>query len=70
MCKGTGTIVDRQVIEWTPGKFWVVDVTDRDTYIPLYHLKRAASRGESRAAAEGWLRANPRAAAPEDPSHG
>lgn len=46
---------DRKVIEWVPGKFWVVEETGKDgSYTPLYHDPETFSRAK----AEAWLAAN------------
>ena len=46
---------ERRVIEWVPGKWWVVEETGKDgSYTPLYHEPRTFSR----AAAIEWLSQN------------
>lgn len=48
-----GPLDSVHVIEWTPDKFWVVRVTNRDgSYTPLYHCPRTFSQAQARA----WLR--------------
>lgn len=47
----TTPATDRLVIEWTPGKWWVVDER-KAGYTPLFG---PATKAE----AEEWLRANP-----------
>jgi hypothetical protein len=43
----------RKVIEWTPGRWWAVEVSGRDgSYTPLYE-------GKSKRDAERWLIDNP-----------
>lgn len=46
--------IERKVIEWTPGRWWVVrhDPRPGRGYFPLYEAK-------SKADAEAWLAANP-----------
>lgn len=55
---------DRKVIEWMPGKWWVVEVTGEDgSYTPL-HEGQGVTAIQCQADAQGWLERNPRTLEP------
>jgi hypothetical protein len=51
-------IGDRGIVEWTPGHWWAVEVTDPDrSFTPLYQGKGKGYL--CRLDAERWVRAHP-----------
>lgn len=52
------TAAERKVIEWTPGKWWVVLDTPGRGYWPLHEGKGTTPKAR-KADAERWLAENP-----------
>jgi hypothetical protein len=64
---GEGAGPERRVIEWTPGQWWVVEVSGRDgSYTPLYQGKGGVGPAR-KAGAQRWLCGEDGDGAPVDP---